>query len=260
MEWLDRFTQVMNVISNAGIDGIGVTNISQNTGLSMGTLHRMLRDMVDHQLLTQNKVTKKYCLGPLSMVWGSNFVLGQDPSGLLADYCDVLAERTNLYTYLCRFEGGQVYCIYTHQPAQERQKYFVHVGQRLPLHCAAAAKTILAFQPYEDVVALISKETVLKKFTEATKTNLTERLTELRTIRTTKIGRCINELEIGVSALSTPVLINDEEAYFCISLVGSSDYIAEHLEALSAELLKIGDKAGKHLRSVQLLASTNRFS
>ena len=259
MEWLDRFTEVMNVISDATMDGIGVTEIANITGLSRGTLHRMLRDMVDHDLLTQNPVTKKYRLGPLSMVWGSKFVRGQDPSGLLANYCDLLAERTSLYTYLCRFEAGQVYCIYTHQPEQERQKYFVHVGQRLPLHAAAAAKAILAFQPDEEVLALMTKEPSAQQFTGRTKTALAERRAELHEVKATKVGFCLEELEAGVSALSTPVLMNGEEAFFSISLVGGADYIAQYRQALIAELLKIGNKAGEHLRSARLLASTNRF-
>jgi len=258
MEWLKRFIDVMNIVSNTTSDGAGVTEIANNTGLSKGTLHRMLQDMVEHNLLTQNSVTRKYRLGPLSMVWGSKFVMGLDPAGLLSGYCDLLAERTNLYTYLCRFEAGEVYCIYTHQPEQSRRQYFVHVGQRMPLHSAASAKAILAFQPYHEVLALISKDTP-QKFTSYTKTDLAERIKELEEIKKTRISFCLDELEVGVSAISTPIPITSEAAFFSISLVGSADYIGQHRQVLISELLKIGSKAGEYLTSAHLLASTNRF-
>lgn len=256
MEWLDRFTSVMDTISEGAIEGLGVTEIARQTQLTKGTLHRMLTSMLEHRLIIQDPKTKKYRLGPKSMVWGSRFLIGQDPSGLLPDYCDLLAERTDLYTYLCRFDAGEVYCIYTRQPSNDRNKYFVHVGQRMPLSCSAAAKAIIAFQPPSVVNALFLKEEPVKKYTEFTKTDATERLSELNKVSQSLVAFCEEELEVGVTAMSTPVFHGKGEALLSISLVGGTGYINAHRESLIKELLQIGKKASEHITTAHLLTST----
>jgi len=256
VEWMNRFVTVMNVISSRPSDGVGVTEIAIDTGLSKGTLYRMLQSMVKHQLITQVSNTKKYRLGPLAMVWGSKFILGQDISGLLSEYCDALAKQTKLYTYLCRYEAGQVYCIYTHQPEQGRQKYFVHVGQRMPLHCSASTKAILAFQPACEVGKLIAQENK-HAFTSATIIDIQDWWQEVAEVQKTRIAHCIEELEPGVSAISTPLFGNSDQAFFSLSLVGNADYISVNRVELEKELLNMGNKASDHLKAASQLVSVN---
>jgi DNA-binding IclR family transcriptional regulator len=246
----------MNIISEATMDGISMTEIATITGLKKGTLHRMLRDMVDQSLITQSIATKKYRLGPKALVWGSKFVFGQDPSGLLSGYCDMLAASTNLYVFLCRFANGEVYCTYTRQPGNGRNKYFVHVGQKMPLHCSAAAKAILAFQPSHEVDILMSKNSTIK-YTDYTKTDLEHIIAELRIIKDSRIAFCKEELEIGVSTISTPVFINKDETFFSISLIGGITYMNQNEESLINALHKIGQEASEQMRITHMLTSVN---
>jgi len=256
VEWLDRMVAVMDIISEATLDGISMTEIANKTDLKKGTIHRMLRDMVDQKLVTQNITSKKYGLGPKAMVWGSKFVLGQDPSGLLSRYCDMLAVSTNLYAFLCRFTNGEVYCTYTRQPSNERNKYFVHVGQKMPLHCSAAAKAILAFQPSSEVDFLLSRNSTIK-YTDATKIGLTHVMDELSIIKDSHVAFCKEELEIGVSTISTPVFINQDEALFSISLIGGISYMNQHEESLINALRKIGQEASEQMRIIHVLSSND---
>jgi DNA-binding IclR family transcriptional regulator len=254
MEWLDRFTSVMDSVSDAASDGIGITDMMRKTGLSKGTLHRMVQDMVSHDLLIQVAATKKYRLGPRSLVWGSNFVIGQDPANLLSGSCDLLAESTNLYVFLCRFERGDVYCIYTRQPQNGQKKYFVHVGQRMPLHCTAAAKAILAFLPPVEVEKWFARHT-LPPFTARTKTVLQDVMAEFPAIQQTKVAFCWEELEIGVSAISTPVFADKGQPAFSISLIGESAHIKKNQHVLMEEIVQAGVKASKHMQMAYALTS-----
>lgn len=254
MEWLDRLVSVMDIISEKAREGLGVTDIANESNISKGTLHRMLQDMVNVGLLVQDSKSKKYRLGSKSMVWGSKFLLGQDPSGLLSDYCDLLAEHTGLYTFISRFESGEVYCICTRQPSEKGNRYFVHVGQRMPLSSSAGAKAILAFQPTSVVNSLLMHEDVYK-YTEKTKIDLTERLAELNQVVQTRLAFCDQELEPGVSAMSTPIFHAKGEAYLSLSLVGDSAYIDAHRELLARELIQIGEKASQQISAARLLTS-----
>lgn len=256
MEWLRRFVVIMDNISEATSDGIGITELAQMTELSKGTLHRALQDMLGYNLITQNSNTKKYCLGPKSMVWGSKFVLGQDPAGILSQYCDTLAESTNLYTFLCRITAGQVYCIYTKQPSKFSKKYFVHVGQRMPLHCTAAAKAILAFLPLPNIQTLVDQNN-MEKYTEYTKTQGSQIFDELDTIRRTRVAFCREELETGISGISTPIFVGNEQAAFSISLLGDTAYINRQEGFLVRKISEIGKEASEHMGRVRLLTSIN---
>lgn len=254
MEWLKRFVAIMDIISEETSEGIGITELASITGLSKGTLHRMLQDMVVHNLITRNNNTRKYCLGPKAMVWGSKFVLGQDPAGILSQYCDLLADRTNLYTFLCRINEGEVYCIYTKQPSKFSKKYFVHVGQRMPLHCTAAAKSLLAFLPPTYINTLMKKNN-MARFTEHTLVDNNQVIAELLTIKETKVAFCREELENGVAGLSTPVFVGNEQAAFSISLLGDAAFINRQEESLVREIVKIGKEASEHMARVRLLTS-----
>lgn len=255
MEWLDRLTAVMDCISEGSMEGLGVTELVNRTQLSKGTLHRMLTSMITHNLISQNLVTRKYRLGPKSMVWGSRFLAGQDTLGLLTEYCDLLAERTGLYTHLCRFDAGEVYCVYTRQPSESRTAYFVHVGQRMPLHCTAAAKAILAFQPPSAVDSLFAKEQV-QRYTEYTKIDLQELKAELDEISKTRVAFCVEEIETGVSAISTPVFHRKGEALFSIGLLEATQHLNSRRESLMEELLNMGEKASIRMAAAYLLTST----
>lgn len=254
MEWLDRFVAIMDDISASTTGGVSITELSHATGLTKGSLHRILQDMIVHNLISKNNDTKRYCLGTKAMVWGSRFVLGQDPAGLLSHHCDLLAERTGLYTFLCRISENEIYCIYTKQPNGVNKKYFVHVGQRMPIHCTAAAKAIVAFLPPLQLDQFLA-QTVMAQFTSHTKTTAGQVLDELQAVQQAGVAFCREELENGVSGISAPVFVADKKAAFSISLLGDASFIAEHEDALVRELVQIGQQASEQMKSVSVLTS-----
>lgn len=251
---MDRFVKLMDTISSSKETGVGITELSRQTMISKGTLHRMLQNMLIHQLVVQNPETKKYMLGPRSMKWGSTFLQGQDPVGLLADYCERLGGETKFYTFICRFQSNEIFCTHTHQPSDVRNSFFVHVGQRMPLHCAAAAEIILAYQPDEIVSRMLESET-LKAYTPFTITDKKEIIRKLHDARSRRIAFCMQELELGVSAISVPIFYRPDRAAVSISVVGEHHDIEAKKDSLVRELNKISDEASEHLMSMNTLSS-----
>lgn len=254
MEWLNRFTEVMDCISENPIEGIGISDLSRKTNLSKSTVHRMMSSMMSHQLVTQKLQTKQYVLGPKSMFWGSQFLRSQDPIGLMGQYCEEISNKTGLYSYLSRFQGDQVYCTHTHQPSQLRNKYFVHVGQRMPFYCTAASKAILAYQEPGNIRSLLSKET----FTPITPFTVTKREAldlELETVFKEDVAYCLQELEIGVSAISVPIFHEERKTSISLSVVGESTVIEANKDTIVHDLKAVAEKASEHLKSMHLLTS-----
>ncbi|MFB6466756.1 IclR family transcriptional regulator [Cytobacillus sp. Hz8] len=254
MEWLNRFTEVMDCISENPIEGIGISELSRRTSLSKSTVHRMLSSMMLHQLVTQNLQTKHYTLGPKAMFWGSQFLRAQDPIGLMGRYCEEVSRRTGQYSYLSRFQDDQVYCTHTHQPSQLRSKYFVHVGQRMPFNCSAASKAIIAYQEKEKICSLLAKES----FTPITPYTITEWEAlekELETVITEGVSYCLQELEIGVSAISVPIFHDDGKTSMSLSVVGESSYFEFHHDRIVTALKEVSMSASEQLKSMNLLTS-----
>lgn len=246
MEWLDRFVQVMDVLSSREYcSGIGITDLSEKTGISKSTLHRMLQDMAERRLVIQNGETRKYELGPQTMLWGSQFIRSRNIDGILAKYCRLLAEGTALYSFLCRLSGDQVYCIAVKQPREENHMYFVSVGQMMPWHCSACAKAILAFQPPDYIHKILSAEKQV--YTKFTMTNPDKLLSEMESIRSTGIAWCMEEMEYHVAAAGVPVFLRGREAVFSLGFVGNSAYIHQHQEKLAELLNQLGSEAGAEL-------------
>ncbi|WP_042354180.1 IclR family transcriptional regulator [Bacillus rubiinfantis] len=256
MEWLNRFTEVMDCISESTVEGIGISELSRKTELSKSTIHRMLNSMLAHQLVTRNPQTKQYVLGPRALFWGSQFLRSQDPIGLMGQYCEEISQKTGLYSYLSRFQEDQVYCIQTHQPSELRNKYFVHVGQRMPFYCTAAAKAILAYQEPERVSSLLDKEdfTVITPFTLSTREDVEA---ELRNVLQEGIAFCLQELEIGVSAISVPIFHGEHKTSMSLSVVGENSLIETDQQAIIYQLKMVSEKASNHLKSMQMLTSIN---
>lgn len=254
MEWLDRFTEVMDCISNHPNEGIGISELARETELSKSTVHRMLSSMVSHQLVTQNSQTKQYMLGPKSMFWGSQYLRSQDPIGLMGQYCEEISTKTGLYSYLSRFQGDQVYCTHTHQPSHLRNKFFVHVGQRMPFYCCAASKAILAYQGPERISTLLANETLLP-ITPFTLSNREDVERELEMVVKEDIAYCLQELEIGVSAISVPIFHEERKTSMSLSVVGESSVIESNKDSITDQLKFVSEKASEHLKSLHLLTS-----
>ncbi len=253
MEWLDRLTAVMDIVSER-TDGVTFTEIQQATFLKKGTLHRLLRELVDRRYLGYIAATKRYRLGPKAMEWGGKFVLGQDPAGVLSAYCDALAVQTGLCCYSCQLSAGEVYCFYTRQPSSDHNRYFLHVGQRMPFHCAAAAKAIYAFQPQEQIGLALGGQP-LKKYTDYTKTDPEEIARDLAAVRESLVAFCWEEMEYGAIALATPVFFGTDQVHYSIGLIGDMHHIKKNQDALVTELRSTGCAASKELQMTWLLSS-----
>ncbi|MCO7127130.1 IclR family transcriptional regulator [Sporolactobacillus shoreicorticis] len=254
IEWMDRFVKLMDQISDCPAAGIGIAELSRQTLISKGTLHRMLQSMMGYQLVVQDPESKKYMLGPKAMAWGSTFLQNRDPVGLLAQYCKQVGEETGLYAFICRFQSDEIFCTHTHQPSSIGNSFFVHVGQRMPVHAAAAAQIILAFQSDEVIDRLLNKEKLdaLTPFTLTDTHDLRRKIHEARRVR---VAYCEQELELGTAALSVPIFHSNDQALISMSLVGEYHYFDTNKEKLIRALQRVAEQASDHLSSMQALSS-----
>lgn len=83
-------------------------------------------------------------------------------------------------------------------------KRYAHLGETLPLYCAASGKVLLAYQDDEEIERILKEERI-EKYTENTETNLEKIREVIKLIR--KQGYCISisEREIGAASVAAPI-------------------------------------------------------
>lgn len=219
-EPFDRNTVLGKVLTvlhafRADDDALSLAELAKRTGLAKGTLHRVAADLVGARLL--DRVDGGYRLG------GQLFELGMRASverGLLEvaiPFMQDLYERTHETVHLGIREGSEV--VYVGKIGGHRQaRSPSRVGGRMPLHCTALGKTLLAYAP----------KAVLTQAVEAGLTRKTPRTIvapgllrdELRRVVQTGAAFEYEESAIGLVCVAAPVRGPDEHAIAAISVTG----------------------------------------
>jgi DNA-binding IclR family transcriptional regulator len=140
-------------------------------------------------------------------------------------------EATGETTQLgCLAEGS---CVMLEQlPARHPFKYIVDLGSRVPIHCCAPGKAMLAFLPEAALHAMLPRLR-FEKHTERTITSRRELLVDLERIRACGYAVDRGEHFEGIHCVAAPVLDRHGHAIAAITIAGPSSRIpvsrfAEH--------------------------------
>jgi DNA-binding IclR family transcriptional regulator len=120
-------------------------------------------------------------------------------------------------------------------------------GQRLPAHCTASGKIMLAFLPPDRREASLSQP--LAPFTEKTITSRSELERQLASFRQQGYGFDDEEYEAGIRAVSAPILNREGHAIAALSMPGPAgritlDRIPEIAGALKEAAREISSRMG----------------
>lgn len=230
---LSRYAAVLDAVA-ARPDGLSLTEIVQATGLPRGTVHRLLGALQSVGYLATRDGRKIYALGPrlvkLVHVGGSTASV----ETLARPVLEGLVETHGETAFLARLTGDRVESLVTAVPSREGQSH-VHPGRDMPIHAAASAKAIFAFQD----PALVERalERPRKRYTGQTRVRAAEVRRDLETVRRRGYAVCDNELDPGVLSYAVPVHVQDAGVLYSVGVVGLSVRLARHGEARLARHL-----------------------
>jgi DNA-binding IclR family transcriptional regulator len=209
--------KVMAVLQSFTADdsAIRLVELARRTGLPKGTLHRVCSDLVTARLLERSG--EGYRLG------GHLFELGMRASverGLVdvaTPFMEDLYELTHETVHLAVREASDaVYVakIGGHQQAVAPSR----VGGRLPLHCTAIGKVLLAHAPAEVVESYLSG--ILQRRTARTVIAPGLLRRQLEQIRETGVSYEFEESAVGIVCVATPVVDVDRSVTAALSVTG----------------------------------------
>ncbi len=197
--------------------------IASESGLKKTTAHRILQTLADVGMVERDIRTRRYKAGrrlvSLGLAAYAEFDLSRIAAPILEAVRDALNETANL-TVLERNE----IVIVERFPSPHLLKLALDRGSRLPVHCTATGKAILAHLPQsrrQQVVASLALQRLTPK-TLATPETL---LADLEIIRRRGYAICDEEFAVGQVGYATPILDHTGE---CLAAVNVSFLLARH--------------------------------
>ncbi|MFC5000623.1 IclR family transcriptional regulator [Dactylosporangium cerinum] len=196
-----RALAVLNHLSSYR-QGLTLQQLHQQLEIPVGSMHRLLGTLEHEGFVSRSPTTKRYVLGANAVKLGHSddyepFLI-QPPAALLE--AERLLGESVILTQLIDGRVVAVSIAGTKRPL----RLFVRLGQEVPLHAAASARAILAYQDPALAEALLSSFP-RPSFTAGTVRELNRIIDHLALIRERGFDVCDNELDEGVWAVSVPV-------------------------------------------------------
>jgi IclR family transcriptional regulator, acetate operon repressor len=184
----------------AALDGeVGIGELASRSGLPATTVHRVLRTLAANGYVRQ-EASRAYTLGPRLIHLGgtASRQLGSWARPYMARIADATGETVNLAV----LEADEV--VYIAQvPSRHYLRMFSEVGRRVPPHCTAVGKALLAQIP-EDRVRATLRRAAMPALTARTITDEDEFVQHLDFVRSHGYALEDGEHEAGVRCLAVP--------------------------------------------------------
>jgi DNA-binding IclR family transcriptional regulator len=211
--------------------------ISQRTGLSKPTAHRLLASLAYRQMVIQDPVTVEYMLGPGCLRVADAIMRGTAGIGaLVMPILEELEASTRETVALYVRAGLERICI-GQVPSSQPVRYTAHVGATYPLHSGAMGKVLLAFSDDVERRELLER-LPLAALTDTTITDRGRLEAEVGRIRDQGYSTSRGERASGVAAISAPVFGPDGRLLAALAILGPDGRLSDRwLDSIRPDLV-----------------------
>jgi len=222
----------------ASANGISLTEMSRQLHIGKSTVHRLLATLRDHDFVWLDANSSRYVLGGKILQFREQLsrqsILIRHGEPILAALTRKTGETSNLGV----IDGRDVvYLIITESMNPLRMTG--QVGKRLPAHCTAIGRSILAGLSRDELLKLYGRTQKLDSYNSKSPSTVQELFNLLRTVRRTGFAYDNEELYKGVFCLGAPIRNHSGEAMAAVSLsLPSSRADAKNLSRLRSLLLE----------------------
>jgi DNA-binding IclR family transcriptional regulator len=242
-----RAAKLLRLVHEEGGDAT-LVRLSKESGLSKPTVFRLMRTLIEAELVEVHADNGHFRLGPLCVALGQTYLENvdvlRDARPVLSELRDATSETVHLgildnsqrVLYLEKLAG-------THAIGVMKSR----VGATVPAHCTGIGKALLA------AAHALPPADTLTQFTPATITNLDDLSEELELIRSRGYSLDLQEHEVGVCCVAVPILDDVGKPVAALSVSGPATRISledledgllqQALEAASAISTRLGWRA-----------------
>ena len=233
---------------------MGITEISEDLHMGLSTVYRILTTLKCRGYVIQHQHTLKYTLGIQSFILGSKVQSAMNLVNLVTPFLQKLSKKTNESINFAILEGREAVCL-SKIESSEALRTDIKIGARLPAHCTAVGRALLAFLSERKFRMLYPNDNEkLATFTPKSISSVEELKKCLKKIK--KQGYAIDEEEfkIGVNCLGVPILNNEGKSIAGISVTGpSSRFNLSEMKKLKNTLISISRDISHQLNTENML-------
>ncbi|MCW5829181.1 MAG: IclR family transcriptional regulator [Deltaproteobacteria bacterium] len=224
--------ELLEEFKSSASDELGVTELAKRLKLHKNNVFRLLATLEHHGYIEQNPVTGNYRLGIRALELGQTFI---QQSGLVQSSRPVLEDlvrKTNETAYVAILRDGQMVYLDVVESTHVI-RVVPRVGLRLPVHCTAVGKAMLAHMS-EDEIKRIFPLASLTAYTARTIIDRGEFVEHLNRVRSGGYATDNEEYEEGVKCVAVPIFDHTRHPAGAITLSGPSSRMGD--ERIAREL------------------------
>lgn len=203
-----------------------LTSLSEETGLNKSTVYRILETLERLKWVKREAKSGLYSLGMGIFELGSRAVCGLNFYSISRPFMDELVNITGQSVHLVVHDDGEA--LYLNKV--EKPGVFItqpsNVGYRLPLHCTAVGKVLMAFMSNSEVEEILHKRG-MDKFTDNTIVDKKELLQALRQVKKEGYALDDEEIRLGLRCVAAPIKDHTGNVIAAISVSGLTAYFSD---------------------------------
>lgn len=225
----------------------GVTELAEYSGMLKSSVHNILQTFEACGYVTQNQDTRKYMLGGTIVALFSKYKRTRSLDYRVTVELQKIRDMFDVNVYLAERDNEHVVYLCQELANYEKDDSLNKEGARLPLHCTAAGKILLAYAPVEEKKKICSGE--LKSFTENTITDKTVLWEQLEKALYEGYATSNAEYEENRYCVAVPIIVGAgyEVVHYAIVIRKNERIYEYQLKRYIAELKTIGREVGSLL-------------
>jgi IclR family transcriptional regulator, acetate operon repressor len=196
----------------------GVNELSREMGLHKSIVSRLVVTLERGGLLSRNPDTGRYRLGIELLTLASEVASFLDVREVARPVLRALAESCQETVNIAVLDGRQVVDIDQFVVQTRRTMTLGWVGRRMPVHCTAAGKVLLAYLSAAQLEDVLSAG--LERLTPTTMVDGEELKRQVREARERGFATSLGELEEGMNAVAAPVHDRHGRVECAVSVAG----------------------------------------
>lgn len=229
---VDRAVTILEIIARTGLAGI--TEIAGELGVHKSTASRIVSTLEARGLVEQDHHRGRYRLGlsilRLAGATTARLDIVQEARPITKMLAEATGETINVAVLS---DGAALYLDQASSTASLQSHNWV--GQRIPLHATSNGKVLLSGLSEAGIRETLGAK--LTRYTPHTVTSAAQLLTQIAEVATTGFSLVVDELEVGLTAVSAPVRNAHGDVIASISASGPSFRFTEDKVASARDLL-----------------------
>ena len=240
---VDRALRILTVLQ--GHRHLSLGEIAARLDLPPSTVHGIIRTLLAHGMVQQERDSGRYRLGPATLRLGNVYLDTLELRSRVVTWAEELARRTGCAVRTGVLLLGDVVVVH-HEPRPDGSRQMPEVGIVIPAHACALGKALLAFDATA-AAQLLGSSQARRSMTGETITDGATLRAQLAQVRETGIATEVEEAVLGECGVAAPLAESGGELAGAVGLVVPSaewPLDAPALDALRAAARAVSRELG----------------